>query len=384
MGKDQGQAEAARRFGVSPWCVRDWRARQDLRPEQKGVSRQRKLDLERPRAQVRQHPDATLREHAAFCGVDRSVVGKALKRMRIIRKKRPSSIFKYKERDPEKRLAYLRTLRQRLAERGSADGVYIDESGFEPVPLLIPADLAAGEQSVHRRIRLRAGAPSPPRLESTGPQGQGFQGDPNFWWKGDFFLGPVLMSIALNPIPDRFAERTPIPVMARSVLGRCLNAQQLDAWFKTVAEEQYTRNLLFSTVFDLMTAVVFRQQPSVNAACQARSEHIGVSATSVYNKLNGLEPAVTAGLVNFASDQAGALIEQLGGAKPPPLPGWRMKVLDGHWLGGREHRLKELRALSGAPLPGKSVAVFDPALEMFTDLFPREDDPAPLTWTPHL
>ena len=87
-----GQAGAARRFGVSPWCVRDWRARQDLRPEQKGVSRQRKLDLERPRAQVRQHPDAPLREHAAFCGVDRSVVGKALKRMRITRKKRPSRI----------------------------------------------------------------------------------------------------------------------------------------------------------------------------------------------------------------------------------------------------------------------------------------------------
>ncbi|MCB1824563.1 MAG: IS630 family transposase, partial [Candidatus Competibacteraceae bacterium] len=52
-----GQAEAARRFGVSLWCVRDWRARKDWRPEQKGVSRQRKLDLERLRAQVRQHPD---------------------------------------------------------------------------------------------------------------------------------------------------------------------------------------------------------------------------------------------------------------------------------------------------------------------------------------
>jgi len=67
------------------------------------------------------------------------------------------------------------------------------------------------------------------------------------------------MSIALNPILDSFAERTPIPVMARSVLERCLNAQQLDAWFETVAEAQYTRNLLFSTVFDLMTEVVFRQ-----------------------------------------------------------------------------------------------------------------------------
>ncbi len=181
------------------------------------------------------------------------------------------------------------------------------------------------------------------------------------------------MSIALNPILERFAERTPIPVMARSVLERCLNAQQLDAWFETVAEDQYTRQLLFSTVFELMTEVVFRQQPSVNAAYQARSEDIGVSVTSVYNKLNGLEPAVTAGLVGFASEQAGALIEQLGGAKPAPLAGWRMKVLDGNGLGGREHRLKELRALGGAPLPGKSVAVFDPALEVFTDLFPCED-----------
>ena len=74
-----------------------------------------------------------------------------------------------------------------------------------------------------------------------------------------------------------------------------------------------------------MTEVVFGQQPSVNADYQARSEDIGVSVTSVYNKLNGLEPAWTAGLVGFASGQAGALIEQLGGAKPAPLPGWRMK-----------------------------------------------------------
>ena len=45
--------------------------------------------LDRLRAHVRQHPDATLQEHAAFCGVDRSVVGKALKKMKITRKKRP-------------------------------------------------------------------------------------------------------------------------------------------------------------------------------------------------------------------------------------------------------------------------------------------------------
>ncbi|HRX60818.1 MAG TPA: IS630 transposase-related protein [Candidatus Competibacter sp.] len=85
------QAEAARRFDVSLWCVRDWRARKDLRPEQTGVSRQRKLDRDQLRARVRDHPDATLQEHAAFCGVDRSVIGKALKHMKITRKKRPSN-----------------------------------------------------------------------------------------------------------------------------------------------------------------------------------------------------------------------------------------------------------------------------------------------------
>jgi IS4 transposase len=181
------------------------------------------------------------------------------------------------------------------------------------------------------------------------------------------------MSVPLNPILERFAERTPIPVMARGVLERCLNPQQLDSWFEQVAEEQYTRRLLFSTVYEVMTEVVFRQQPSVPAAYRAREEAVGVSVTSLYNKLNGLEPGVTAGLVRFAGAQAAALVDELGGAKPAPLPGWRVKVLDGNWLEGREHRLKELRALGAAPLPGKSVAVFDPALELFTDLFPCED-----------
>ena len=117
--------------------MRDWRARKDWRPEQKRVSRQRKLDLERLRAQVRHHPDATLQEHAAFCGVDRSVVGKALKRMRITRKK----TFKYQSAIRNNVSADLRALRQMRAERSSADGVYIDESGFEPVPYRHPAEV---------------------------------------------------------------------------------------------------------------------------------------------------------------------------------------------------------------------------------------------------
>jgi len=57
------------------------------------------------------------------------------------------------------------------------------------------------------------------------------------------------MTSLLNPILQRFAEQFPIPTMARAVLERCLNPQQLDAWFETVAGGQYTRTLLFSTLF---------------------------------------------------------------------------------------------------------------------------------------
>jgi len=66
-----------------------------------------------------------------------------------------------------------------------------------------------------------------------------------------------------------------------------------------------------------------------------------VSVTSLYNKLNGLEPTTTA-TGAFCCYRSRALIDALGGAKPAPLPGCS-EVLDGNWLEGREHRLKELR-----------------------------------------
>jgi hypothetical protein len=44
----------------------------------------------------------------------------------------------------------------------------------------------------------------------------------------------------------------------------------------------YTRELLFSTVYDLMSVVVFRLQPSVRAAYRAQVEEVETSLTSVY------------------------------------------------------------------------------------------------------
>lgn len=83
-----GQAEAARHFEVSLWCVRDWLARKDLQPQQKGVPRQRKLNKEALRAHVRDVPDATQKERAAHFGVRLYAIQYALKTHTITRKKR--------------------------------------------------------------------------------------------------------------------------------------------------------------------------------------------------------------------------------------------------------------------------------------------------------
>lgn len=76
---------------------------------------------------------------------------------------------------------------------------------------------------------------------------------------------------------ERFVQASPVTVMLRGVLERTLNAEWLDAWFERTAQAQYTRELLFSTVFDLMLQVVCRVRRSVGAAYQSRARQIPVS-----------------------------------------------------------------------------------------------------------
>lgn len=152
-----------------------------------------------------------------------------------------------------------------------------------------------------------------------------------------------------------------------------LSPEQLDTWFDCTAKEQYTKDLLFSSVFDIMSQVVCQTRPSVNAAYQAAKEEIGVSITSLYNKINGIEPYISAELVRYAANETSQLIETLGGIKSSPLPGFRVKLLDGNCIEKTHHRIKELRDIAAGPLPGKSLVVYDPCLRLPIDVFPCED-----------
>lgn len=80
---------------------------------------------------------------------------------------------------------------------------------------------------------------------------------------------------------DRFVEKSPISVMVRGTLERVLGADRLDLWYERAAQKQYTQDLLFSTVYNLMSQVVFCVQPSVRAAYLAHEADVGTSIVYV-------------------------------------------------------------------------------------------------------
>lgn len=177
----------------------------------------------------------------------------------------------------------------------------------------------------------------------------------------------------LGKVFDRFVEKSPISVMVRGTLERVLGADQLDAWFARTAQKQYTRTVLFSTVYDILSQVVFRIKPSVRAAYRDQEDKVGASLISLYNKLNGVETHTSSELVRYSAAELAPLIKQLDGGRAPWLPGYRVKIIDGNCIEASERRLKALREVQGGALPGKSLVVYEPAYGLVCDVFPCED-----------
>jgi hypothetical protein len=177
----------------------------------------------------------------------------------------------------------------------------------------------------------------------------------------------------LSDVFDRFVEKSPISVMVRASLERVLGADRLDFWFERTAQNQYTRDLLFSSVYDMMNQVVFCVQPSVRAAYRDQEADVGTSLVSVYNKLKGIETQTSAELVRYSAREFAPIIEQMGGERAPWLKGYRVKIVDGNCIEASEHRIQELHQATGRALPGKSVVVYEPAQGLVTDVFPCED-----------
>lgn len=177
----------------------------------------------------------------------------------------------------------------------------------------------------------------------------------------------------LGTILARFAQRTPVSVMVRGTLEYALAPDALDALFRTTAEQQYEKKLLFSSVVDLMGLVVARVQPSLNAAYQSVSDTLPVSLASIYNKINGTEPSVSAALVAHCAERLRPVITEMAPGLKPWLPGYRTRVVDGNHLTATQRRLGVLWECSAGPLPGQALVVLEPDVMLVTHMIPCED-----------
>ena len=83
--------------------------------------------------------------------------------------------------------------------------------------------------------------------------------------------------MVLNAIFERFVESCPACVMFRAIMENIFAPAKLDALFHRSAHKQYERELLFSTLVDLLSQVVTRSSKSVHAAYVEARARICVS-----------------------------------------------------------------------------------------------------------
>jgi hypothetical protein len=177
----------------------------------------------------------------------------------------------------------------------------------------------------------------------------------------------------LDAIFDAFVKHSPISVMMRVLMERILAPSKIDEIFARHAESQYQRELMFSSIVNVMSLVVCGIHPSVNAAYKAKAEELNVTRWALYSKLNGVEIGVSQGLLGQTASELSEIVRQMGGTASPLLPGYQVRILDGNALAATQRRLQVLQTKAAAPLPGKSLVVLDPELRLAVDIFPCED-----------
>lgn len=173
------------------------------------------------------------------------------------------------------------------------------------------------------------------------------------------------------------AQAVPLGIMVRGTMEWLLDEATLERLFQEHACDQYTRELTISALVGLLIQVSAGLRASTNAAYKAdratANPTIPTSYQALYGKLGRMQPAFGEALVRHSAEKLASLLRLLPAAMENPVPGYRLRVLDGNVLTGTDHRLNALRAWLNACLPGKSLVVYEPALGLVTDLVLCED-----------
>ena len=179
--------------------------------------------------------------------------------------------------------------------------------------------------------------------------------------------------VAMEQMFERFLAKSPVSVMVRATLENVFSPERLDELFAQNAKQQRPSQLLFSAVVDSMSLVVCKIRPSLHAVYQANKKEFSVSIKSLYNKVNGIEPAVSEALVRETAADLRDIVQACGAARSPLLPGYRTLIVDGNHFPGVEHRIEELRTTRSGALPGQAIAVLEAETQLVVDVIGCED-----------
>jgi hypothetical protein len=178
---------------------------------------------------------------------------------------------------------------------------------------------------------------------------------------------------ALPAILNDSIKDAPIAVMTRIVLDWIIRGTPFDQLFEQAAQDQYTREFTLEHLVLVMLDVVCGHHPSTRSAFRDRQLQLIASLSAFYGKLNRMELAVTEEVVRQTARRGRELIAAAGGLLPEPIPGYAARILDGNVLAGTDHRLIPTRTTWSACLPGKSLAIYEPASGLITAVVLEEN-----------
>jgi IS4 transposase len=183
----------------------------------------------------------------------------------------------------------------------------------------------------------------------------------------------MALDLFQDPLFLAFAHERPVATLAQLALRYLLDDHALQRVFAQHAQTQRQAVIPFAALTQMLASVVLCQEPSVNAAIKKMHAQLGASHQAVYGKLQRVETTTTRGLVQHSFTRLHAARQALGLRRRHDVPGYQTRILDGNHLAATDHRLKETRASTVAPLPGKTLVVYSPADDGIVDCFPIED-----------
>lgn len=177
---------------------------------------------------------------------------------------------------------------------------------------------------------------------------------------------------------DTAIEVSPLTVLVRGVLEwACPHAVFEEIFDRECRPRQWNRKLTISALAWLMLTVVAGVRRSVFAAFQAdqasEAPTITATAAALYAKYGRIDPRYTTAVVRESARRMADLLRAAGIPEPFGWEGYHVTVLDGTDLAGTEHRLKPLRRIKAAGLPGRYVAAYDLATGLVVDAVASED-----------